>query len=207
MIQNHNRHSIRLKDYDYSQNGLYFITFCTKNHSCILGNIKNSKVILNPIGKIVNEEIIRTTQIRKNIKIPIFTIMPNHIHLIIEINNFINPRTGVLHTPNLSPININDGTPNIPNPKFKSPKNSIGSIIRGIKSASVRGVNQLVEMGELGKKMGLCDSNRAVCDTPLRWQRNYYDHIIRDEKSYLNIVEYIKNNPIKWELDKFYKTM
>ena len=94
----HHRKSIRLKNYDYSKVGLYFITICTQNKEKIFGEItnvgahcmcsnreSNTKMILSEYGKIVEEEILRTLQIRENIYIDNYVIMPNHIHFIIEI--------------------------------------------------------------------------------------------------------------------------
>ncbi|MBN1467241.1 MAG: hypothetical protein JXM74_04120 [Fusobacteriaceae bacterium] len=91
----HNRKSIRLKGYDYSQDGLYFITICSHNKECIFGEIieevgahcmcPNSRIILNEYGKIVENELLKTKEIRKNIQINHYVIMPNHIHFVIEI--------------------------------------------------------------------------------------------------------------------------
>ena len=81
----HHRKSIRLKGYDYSQSGLYFITICTYEGLNFLGKIENGEMILNEYGKIAEEEILKTAEIRKNIEIDGYCIMPNHIHMIIEI--------------------------------------------------------------------------------------------------------------------------
>lgn len=92
----HHRKSIRLKGYDYSKEGMYFITICTQNKENIFGeinvgahcmcpNTNNPTLLLNKYGKIVEEEILKTNEIRKNIKIEEYVIMPNHIHFIIEI--------------------------------------------------------------------------------------------------------------------------
>ncbi len=81
------RKNIRISGYNYSQNGYYFITICTKQREKILANIKNGKTILYSNGKIVEQEILKTNIIRKNVKINDYIIMPNHIHFIIEITN------------------------------------------------------------------------------------------------------------------------
>ena len=83
----HHRHSIRLKGYDYSSNGAYFITICVKNRECIFGEIINGEMYLNDYGKIVSEEWLKTEKVRKNIIIDEFVIMPNHFHGIIIIDN------------------------------------------------------------------------------------------------------------------------
>ncbi len=79
------RRSIRLSQYDYGQPGSYFITFCTNNRACILSSILDGKITLLPIGKIVEEEILRTQTIRENVTIDAFVIMPNHVHLLVTI--------------------------------------------------------------------------------------------------------------------------
>jgi len=81
----HHRRSVRLKGYDYSQNGAYFITICTQNRECLFGKIVNRKMLINDAGKIAYDEWIKTGKMRKNIIIDQFIIMPNHIHGIIII--------------------------------------------------------------------------------------------------------------------------
>ena len=81
----HNRRSIRLKGYDYAQEGLYFITLCTQNRALLFGNIENGEMNLNDYGRIVEDEWIKTLEIRKNIAIHEYVIMPNHFHAILEI--------------------------------------------------------------------------------------------------------------------------
>ena len=81
----HKRHSIRLKGYDYSSPGVYFITICTFQKECFLGEIKIGQIELNDFGKIVEKEWEKSFQIRKEIKYDSFVIMPNHLHGIIII--------------------------------------------------------------------------------------------------------------------------
>ena len=172
----HKRRSIRIKDYDYSKSGLYFITICTKDRECIFGMIIDETMDLNNYGKIVEAEILETCKIRKEIAIQEYIIMPNHIHLIIEVIDVgaygIRPTTknirnateqGVSHTP------------------LQSPSKTIGSAIRGIKSAVSRNIGYSV------------------------WQRNYHEHIIRNENSLYKIIEYIRCNPLNWKEDCNYK--
>ena len=171
MKKKYNRRSIRLRGYDYTQEGFYFVTICTYKRKCLFGKIKDGKIHLNKYGEIVKDEWIKTEKIRKNIKIDKFVIMPNHIHGIIIIEKSI--------------VRAYCNTP--VQRTFKSPSNTIGAIIRGFKSAVTNRINRI------RKSPGI-----SV------WQRNYYEHIIRNEKDYLRIVEYIQNNPLKWEWDKYY---
>jgi len=85
--QFHHRGSIRLKEYDYSQPGGYFVTLCTHRRECILGDIVDGNIQLNQFGEIVKEEWLRTGQIRPEITMDEFQVMPNHIHGIIMIRN------------------------------------------------------------------------------------------------------------------------
>src|SRR6478609_5921164 len=92
----HHRHSIRLKEYDYSQAGLYFLTLCCQNRAHLFGKIIDGKMILNSYGQIAYDEWTNAPQIRPNIELGEFVIMPNHMHGIIQIS-----RRGELHSPPL----------------------------------------------------------------------------------------------------------
>jgi REP element-mobilizing transposase RayT len=193
----HHRRSIRLKDYDYSQAGLYFITICCQDKICRFGKIKNGEMILNDWGKLHIDEWLKTPNMRPNIQLGEFIVMPNHMHGIIVItDNDEGGGRGVLHTPhnntphNNTPHDNNNHTPcdnngGVCNTPLRSPSNTIGAVIRGYKSAVTKQIHEL----------GFFD---AI------WQRNYYEHIIRNEQSYQNIADYIIHNPEKWLDDKFY---
>ncbi len=168
----HHRKSIRLQNYDYSQNGYYFITICTKDKKCLFGKIENEKMILNELGKIAYKELQKTEEIRKNVKLDKFVIMPNHIHAIIVIDK---------------PVGAYGNTPLQCKTKFKSPSNNLGAIVRGYKSAVTKQINEY----------------RKTPKLPV-WQRNYYEHIIRNEKSLNQIQEYIICNPITWKKDSLF---
>ena len=220
----HHRRSIRLKGYDYSQAGLYFITLCIQNRENLFGEIKNGKMILNIFGKIAKEEWEKTAEIRKNCSLGEFIIMPNHFHAIISIDYQIrnNNKIG----------------------EFKSPSQTIGAIIRGFKGASTKRIkeffiNNLEDNKEDNREDNRDNNNSSTgvlqyaptaptaptapspTPTPTApskklirfikhriinkksiWQRDYWEHIIRNKKAYINISKYIKNNPRKWENDK-----
>lgn len=187
----HHRRSIRLKGYDYSQAGLYFITICCQDRVCRLGKIENGVMICNELGEIAYREWMKTAELRPQIELDAFMVMPNHIHGILKINEM---NMDTLHSPNNTGDNMGDnmGECNSPNntgecnSPLRSPSNTIGAIIRGYKSS-------------VTKQFGLMGFDEKL------WQRNYYEHIIRDEQSYQIISEYIINNPKKWADDKFYK--
>jgi REP element-mobilizing transposase RayT len=169
----HRRKSIRLSEYDYSQNGYYYITICTHNRECWFGKIVNGKMVLSEIAKIAYDEWVKTGQKRKNIQLDEWIIMPNHFHAIVTIENERNiPCRGVARN---APTNKMSSI----SPKY----GSLPTIIRSFKSAVKR----------------QCNKNGHEY---FQWQRNYYEHIIRNENELDGIREYIVNNPLAWELDQ-----
>jgi len=182
------RRSIRLKGYDYSQAGLYFITICCYDRVCLFGEIvgaennESSKMALNDAGKIANQCWMEIPKHFPNSVLHKHIIMPNHVHGIIELKS--EPVGAENFPPNKNGANdynrANDYSP------LRSPSKTIGSIVRGFKI----GVTKWFRNNTYYKTI---------------WQRNYHEHIIRNEKSYKTISEYIINNPAKWQYDKFYK--
>jgi len=206
----HRRRSVRLKGYDYSLAGMYFVTVCVKNRRCLFGNITNGEMVLNEYGKIAYDELAKTADVRSNVRLDVFVVMPNHIHCIIVITNTpsngttASTRRGVLHTPRdvHAPNNNNDTNVHagafhdnnnidvrndrgVCNTPLRSPSNTVGAIVRGYKSAVTKQLKQL----------GIFEHV---------WQRNYHEHIIRNELSYQRIADYIVNNSMDWENDIFY---
>src|SRR5690554_4737301 len=215
----HNRRSIRLKGYDYSQAGLYFITICCQERAHLFGNIENGEMKLNAFGKIAWEEWLATEKIRKNCKIHQSIVMPNHIHGIIEI----------LYKKEKSPESESQFASATPSDigKFKSPSQTIGAIIRGFKIATIKKIKDYIqENKENLEKFNIKDipstgelqfASTEFAPTEFAptekiinlnfkiWQRNYYEHIIRNEQAYYRIANYIINNPKNWKEDKFHK--
>src|SRR4030042_4816166 len=182
----HHRRSIRLKNYDYSKPGAYFITLCTHRRECILGDIVDGNIQLNQFGEIVREEWLRTEQIRPEITMDEFMVMPNHMHGIIMIRNDI-PNKSVGAYINAPGDRTHLHTPwdraHRRTPLRREPK-TLGSIIAGFKSVVTHRINSL----------------RKIPLTPI-WQRNYYEHVIRDEDNLNRIRQYIIDNPSKWDED------
>lgn len=204
--QRHHRRSIRLKGYDYSQEGLYFITLCCQNRACLLGEIKDGEMILNDAGKIVEEEWLKTPQIRKNTELGEFVVMPNHFHAILEIKYCVE---GVLqYAPTESqytPLDMGES-------QFKSPSQTIGAIIRGFKGATTKRIKELINRENCGGELqfahfrGGDDKGEYQFAPTAIWQRNYWEHIIRNQQEYERIANYIIRNPKKWEADRLRKT-
>ena len=210
----HHRRSIRLKGFDYSKEGLYFVTMCCQDRACLFGEIveangvcpnkntpndgrnefhlsndndlpneKHQKMVLNEYGTIAHNEWIKTTQLRPNVELGEFIVMPNHIHVIIKLNTPVENDSLIVDTGECNSTDVNTGECNSP---LRGPSQTIGAIIRGYKSS-------------VTKQLNLLNVGCVV------WQRNYHERIIRDERSHQNISKYIINNPSKWAEDKFYK--
>ncbi|MFN6232558.1 MAG: transposase [Dolichospermum sp.] len=188
----HKRQSIRLKGYDYSQSGLYFITICCYQRECLFGNIMNSQIILNNFGQLIKEEWLKSAEIRKEIEFDDFVIMPNHFHGIVIINQEINSdfmKNDVDFQDNNVGANGRSPLQQIKSsrPKISMKPKSISSLIAGFKSATTKKINII----------------RNTPQNPV-WQRNYYDHIIRNDESLARIREYVQNNPLSWENDQLH---
>lgn len=179
------RKQIRLKNYDYSQAGDYFVTICTYKHHNIFGYVCDGKMVLSEYGKIVDTEWLRSEEIRNEIKIDKYIIMPNHIHGILVIDDLF---VGSYGNTTANEENCNKRT--YSHTSLRSPSGTIGAMVRGFKSSVTTKINCL----------------RKTPQQPI-WQRNYYDHIIRNETDYQRIWEYIDTNVLKWELDEYYKSV
>ena len=179
-MENKNRKSIRLKGYDYSKEGDYFITICTQNRECLFGEFMDGKMILNDIGKIAERCYLEIPKHFPNVELDIFQIMPNHIHFIICIvgaENFLPIKNELnIRADDYLPLQERCHRFQKPVPK------SIASIVKGFKI----GVTKLCNQNELG----------------FQWQRGYYEHIILNEKSYGEIYNYIESNVSKWDEDR-----
>ncbi len=176
----HHRRSIRLKGYDYSQAGFYFVTIVTQNREYLFGEILDDEIILNDAGKNANECWLEIPNHFPNTRLHEHIIMPNHVHGIIEIVG-ANQYSPNQYSPNDRAKNISP---------LRSPSKTIGSVVRGYKIGVTKWFRKNMENEfPIGQSI---------------WQRNYWEHIIRNEKSYQKISEYIINNPLNWKEDKFY---
>jgi len=161
--EKHHRRSIRLRDYDYSQPGAYFVTICAYNQECLFGKVSDGvndvcpKIILNEHGMIARNEWIKSTAIRFEIELDEFVVMPNHFNGIV-----------LIHGRGDRPVAPTEHRPG-PQPK------SFGALVAGFKSAVTKRINVI----------------RGLPGIPV-WQRNYYEHIIRDENELNHIREYIE---------------
>ncbi|MFH1321207.1 MAG: hypothetical protein ABII90_11225 [Bacteroidota bacterium] len=189
----HHRRSIRLKGYDYSQAGLYFITICCQDRECRFGEIENDEKILNDAGKIANECWIEIPKHFPNSVLHEHIVMPNHVHGIIELTNDAN--VGTRHGVSLHNTDTPVGTSHGMSQLQQQPNtNQFGKPISGSVSVIINQYKSSVKRW--------CNKNGHEY---FRWQSRFHDHIIRNEQSYQTISDYIINNPAKWKDDKFYR--
>jgi REP element-mobilizing transposase RayT len=150
----HHRHSIRLRDYDYAQAGMYFVTVCAAQRECVFGDVVDGQMRLNEAGQMV-QQVWECLSIRfSSVALDAFVVMPNHIHGIVAI------------------VGAEGAASSAP---------TLGKIMRAFKSISA------IESNRLLSRSG----------QPL-WQRNYYEHVIRNEGDMAHICQYILDNPSKW---------
>ncbi|MBZ4044384.1 transposase [Flavobacterium hibisci] len=204
--------SHRLRNWDYSSNALYFLTIVTQNRECILGDIIAGEIQLSEMGKIVENEFLKSFEIRNELFLHEYIIMPNHLHMIVEICHPGNKSNDLIdkdvqphgravqpgHTiqPNHT---IQPSRADIPMESIKQnrpvrlPK-SISSFIGGFKS----GVNTKIDDYIDEHHLPIPKYNKQNHF----FQPNYHDHIVRNDFEYQRIANYIIQNPIVWENDK-----
>jgi putative transposase len=167
------RKSIRYSGYDYSSCGSYFVTIATHQHKRIFGEIFDEKMQLNYFGRIAYEQWFKTAQLRSEVTLieDEFVVMPNHVH-------------GIIHIDPGDVVGAQRRCAPTVDHKINVVPHSLGSIVRAYKSAVTYAIH-----------------SKSNSPHQLIWQRNYYEHIISNERDYQNISEYIAFNPAKWQED------
>ncbi len=175
--QKHHRRSIRLKGYDYTQEGAYFLTICTHKRQPLFGKIVEAQMRLNLLGQLVYNEWQKTTVVRPYVYLDAFVVMPNHLHGIIVLSapepraEGTDKRPTGIGRPTGSPLR----------------KGSLGAIIGQFKSKVTKRFRRFP----------------GSDDSPI-WQRNYYEQIIRNEQHLTAVRHYIQDNPAKWPMDDLF---
>jgi len=169
----YNRQSIRLKDHNYNRPGFYFVTICVNDNICCLGEIITvdefigQEICLSGIGNVVKKYLLNINNYYEYVALDKWVIMPNHLHMIIKINE----------SADVTPVGAIHELP-LPGDRRQM---LLGKIIGKFKMNSARRINELMEK-----------SGNSF------WQRNYYEYIIRNEKSLERIRNYIRDNPRRW---------
>ena len=183
--ERHHRKSIRLQGYDYSKAGAYFVTMCSQDRECLFGEIVEGKMHLNDAGRLVLDEWEALAIRFPGIELDAFVVMPNHVHGVIVIGSGKDEEGDAIQGDAIQGDHKGRpygefSTQNIP---------TLGDVIGALKSRVtleyIRGVKEGRFPGFRGKL----------------WQRNYYEHIIRNEDSLNRIKLYIASNPANWESD------
>jgi len=179
--QRHHRRSIRLPDYDYSQPGAYFITIVAHQRECLFGEIMNGEMQLSAMGQIAEEHWCAIPEHFPQVELGAHVMMPNHVHGIVLIHANENgmaanppPSVGATHQV---------GATHWVAPTTGPKRGSIGAIVGAYKMSVTRRIQ--------------CEQNTTGI-----WQRNYYEHIIRNDKEYNRITLYIEANIDNWVLDE-----
>lgn len=175
----HHRRSIRLRGYDYSRAGAYFITICTQGRACLFGDIVDGEMVLNDAGRVAWRCWHEVPDHFPHAELDEFVVMPNHIHGIIV-------------------IGTDDGAKG-----FSPLQSSVQSAARSCQQPA--GTSKTIGSMVRGFKIGLTKWMRKNTTIHDVWQRNYYEHIVRNETELERIRQYIVENPAKWALDRNYR--
>ncbi|MCX6000063.1 MAG: transposase [Chloroflexi bacterium] len=169
------RRSVRLKGYDYSQAGVYFVTVCAYGRRCLFGIIFGGQVVLTRHGEVVQTCWEDIPAHFAEAELDVFVVMPNHMHGIVVL-------AGGQHC---RPVGARHAVPEMAGSFGRPMPGSLSSVLRSFKSASAKRANEL-------------------CRTPSApiWQRSYYEHVIRDDSELARVREYITTNPLQWDLDR-----
>ena len=168
------RKSVRLRHYNYARPGWYFITICCADKRAYFGTVQSGGAVLSELGRIAREELIKSTEIRTELKLHEFVIMPNHIHMVVQLDTIAGQESASI------------ASVNRPGPLAAK---SIPSFVAGFKGAVTSAVRKLA-----GEAITL-------------WQRGYHEHVIRTDEALHSIRQYIRNNPVHWELDKYHPSL
>ncbi len=179
-----NRRSIRLKGYDYSQAGAYCVTIVTRDRACLFGQVVDGEMRLNELGGIAAWTWCDLPNHVPNVELDAFVVMPNHVHGIIAITDAPKRMNAVEMSPGSVVVMVGAGSEPAPTGTITK-RYALPEIVRQFKTFSARRINE----------------RRGTPGLPV-WQRNYYEHIIRNEESLNRIRQYIADNPLRWACDR-----
>jgi REP element-mobilizing transposase RayT len=191
----HHRRSIRLKGYDYASPGAYFVTICVQNQECILGEVVDGEMRLNTYGRTVDEFWCQVPVHFAHVSVNAHVTMPNHIHAIITIHD---TRRGAVSAPDVATPDASVSTnieipreggetPPLQPPRSTIARLTLGQVVAYYKYQTTKIINQMHDTS--GARF---------------WQRNYWEHIIRDENAFQRIYQYVQSNAALWEKDQYH---
>ena len=179
--EKYKRRSIRLRDYDYSQAGAYFVTICTQNHKCLFGEIVDGEMLLNNVGQVVQSIWLTLPERYAGVELDQYMIMPNHLHGIVVLAGKQPKDSYTSKVPDRFEQYMYPKGPiySTHQQELGLPAPALGEIIRTFKSLTTRFI-------------------RAAGASDFAWQGNYYDHIIRNDDDLDRIRQYMIDNPTRW---------
>ena len=172
------RDSLRLPSWDYASEAWYFVTICTHRRELLFGEIVDGQMVLHEFGEIVHEEWKRSAEIREELNLDSYIVMPNYLHGIVIFNPVDQTQPERSHRPRVGAHGRA--------PLHRLPR-TLGSFIAGFKSRATKQINE--RRGTPGSAV---------------WQRGFYDHVIRDQTDLARIRRYIRLNPMRWSLDRYH---
>ena len=182
----------RLKCYDYATPGVYFITICALDRKCVFSKIvtdENEQVAndYTEFGKIAERNLLALGQRFANLRVDKYVIMPNHIHVLFVLTDCASEAAGAVPGRNykLLPALATNSPPDY-SLNASRPRPTISDIVCVFKSLTTK-------------------ECRKICPTAKLFQTSFYDHIVRTELDYADVVRYIENNPLAWQLDELYE--
>lgn len=195
----HHRRCIRLPGFDYGRAGAYFVTVCAARRACVLGDVVDREIRLNDGGRIVQECWQAIPEHFGDVQLGEFVVMPNHVHGIVCIVGARQDSVGTTHVSvgarHASPLQtvlspehahaavVSSAPPSV-SARGPTPR-SIGAIVGAFKSSATKRINEI----------------RGTPGAPV-WQRNYYEHVIRNEKELNHTRQYVLDNPMRWAFDR-----
>lgn len=188
-IDRHHRRSIRLKDYDYSQAGAYFVTICTQEKACLFGEVVDDEMRLNEYGEYIVRWWDDIPRHFPAVDTDVFVVMPNHIHgLVVMTDEPVGaglPRQESDAPPHAGHTTSGSATLGEATSPLPLRRPLLGNVVAYFKYQSAKHIN----------------TSRGLPGAAV-WQRNYYEHIIRNEASLSHIRQYILDNPVRWVFDR-----
>ncbi|MBZ4660580.1 MAG: hypothetical protein JG766_2503 [Desulfacinum sp.] len=172
----HRRRPMRLPGYDYSRPGAYFVTLCTHRKIPLFGRVEDGRMVLNAAGRVAERCWLDIPGHFPQVRLDQYVVMPNHLHGILWIVRGTRAQREPVGANNHSPLQGNGMS------RARGTSKTVGSVVRGFKIGVTKWFRQNTNI-------------RTV------WQRNYYEHVIRNDQSLQQIREYIRDNPIRWDLD------
>jgi putative transposase len=195
----HHRQSIRLQGYDYSQVGAYFVTICVQHRECLFGNVVDDNMCMNDAGKMIQKWYVELENKFQDIKCGDFICMPNHIHFIVSnvgADLCVCPDDLCVCPDDLCVCPDGHTYPHEPNTSANRQGEHIGSPLpRVVQWFKTMTTNAYID--------GVKNDQWPAFNQRL-WQRNYYEHIVRNEADLNRIKKYIQTNPLLWKQDKLH---